>query len=88
MDADTAAAIINAFCTTVRNSGYRAGLYSDKNHLTHKINMGNVSGGTVIWCAQYNTRCTYSGHYDMWQYTSKGSVPGINGNVDMNQSFF
>ena len=88
VDADTAAAIINAFCTTVRNSGYRAGLYSDKNHLTHKINMGNVSGGTVIWCAQYNTRCTYSGHYDMWQYTSKGSVPGINGNVDMNQSFF
>ena len=88
VDADTAAAIINAFCTTVRNSGYRAGLYSDKNHLTHKINMGNVSGGTVIWCAQYNTKCTYSGHYDMWQYTSKGSVPGINGNVDMNQSFF
>lgn len=88
VDANTAAAIINAFCTTVRNSGYRAGLYSDKNHLTHKINMGNVSGGTVIWCAQYNTRCTYSGHYDMWQYTSKGSVPGINGNVDMNQSFF
>ena len=88
VDANTAAAIINAFCTTVRNSGYRAGLYSDKNHLTHKINMGNVSGGTVIWCAQYNTKCTYSGHYDMWQYTSKGSVPGINGNVDMNQSFF
>lgn len=88
VDANTAAAIINAFCTTVRNSGYRAGLYSDKNHLTNKINMGNVSGGTVIWCAQYNTRCTYSGHYDMWQYTSKGSVPGINGNVDMNQSFF
>lgn len=88
VDANTAAAIINAFCTTVRNSGYRAGLYSDKNHLTNKINMGNVSGGTVIWCAQYNTRCTYSGHYDMWQYTSKGSVPGIRGNVDMNQSFF
>ena len=88
VDANTAAAIINAFCTTVRNSGYRAGLYADKNHLTNKINMGNVSGGTVIWCAQYNTRCTYSGHYDMWQYTSKGSVPGINGNVDMNQSFF
>ena len=88
VDANTAAAIINAFCTTVRNSGYRAGLYSDKNHLTHKINMGIISGGTVIWCAQYNTRCTYSGHYDMWQYTSKGSVPGIRGNVDMNQSFF
>lgn len=88
VDANTAAAIINAFCTTVRNSGYRAGLYSDKNHLTNKINMGNISGGTVIWCAQYNTRCTYSGHYDMWQYTSKGSVPGIRGNVDMNQSFF
>ena len=25
--------------------------------------------------------------YDLWQYTSKGSVPGISGNVDMNQSY-
>ena len=23
-------------------------------------------------------------YYDMWQYSSKGQVPGINGNVDMN----
>ena len=26
--------------------------------------------------------------YQMWQYTSKGSVPGISGNVDMNVAYF
>ena len=38
-----------------------------------------------IWLAQYVDIPTYSAtRYDMWQYTSKGSVPGIAGNVDMN----
>ena len=35
--------------------------------------------------AQYAAEVTYSAtRYDMWQYTSKGSVSGISGNVDLN----
>ncbi len=34
--------------------------------------------------AQYNKTVTYKEEYDIWQYTSSGRVPGINGNVDMN----
>ena len=29
----------------------------------------------------------YFYHFDMWQYSSKGAVPGIKGNVDLNISF-
>ena len=38
------------------------------------------------WVAKYSTEkpSGISGTYDMWQYSSKGSVPGIKGNVDMN----
>ena len=36
------------------------------------------------WVAQYNTECTYTGKYTMWQYTSQGSVAGMNGDIDMN----
>ena len=25
--------------------------------------------------------------HDIWQYTSTGNIPGINGNVDMNISY-
>ena len=38
----------------------------------------------TIWVAQYNNKNTYNGKYDMWRYTSKGKINGINGNVDMN----
>lgn len=37
----------------------------------------------IDWVAEYNKTCKYKGDYSMWQYTSKGSVPGINGNVDI-----
>ena len=80
-------AIVNAFCQTVRNSGYSAGLYANRNWLTNYINTDALSG-VSIWCAQYNTVCTFSGKKDMWQYSSKGSIPGISGNVDMDISYF
>ena len=37
-----------------------------------------------IWLAQWNDEPTYDGQYGMWQHTSDGSVPGINGRVDLN----
>ena len=80
---------IRAFCSTVQSAGYRAGLYASKDPLTKKIDTASmISSGISIWCAQYNTSCTLANHYDIWQYTSKGSVPGISGKVDMDQSFF
>ncbi|MBR0428849.1 MAG: DUF1906 domain-containing protein [Lachnospiraceae bacterium] len=83
---DQRTAICNAFCATVRNSGYSAGVYANKNWLTNKINTGAISGAE-IWVAQYNTTCTYGGTKKMWQYSSKGSIPGISGNVDMNRRY-
>lgn len=43
-------------------------------------------GSYGVWVAHYADmpRTNYSGSYQMWQYTSKGSVAGISGNVDMN----
>lgn len=81
-------AVIRAFCTTVQNSGFSAGVYANKYWLTKYLKTDTLPGNISIWCAQYNTKCTYTGRYDIWQYSSKGSVPGIQGNVDMNISFF
>ncbi|MCR5790255.1 MAG: Ig-like domain-containing protein [Lachnospiraceae bacterium] len=78
---------ITAFCKTIRSAGYAAGVYANKNWFSEKINASALSG-YKIWLAQYNAGGpTYNGHYDLWQYTSKGSVNGISGNVDMNQSY-
>jgi|GEM_PF-7089084 len=80
-----ATAIINAFAATVKNAGYKAGVYADRNHLTTSLYPSQFSEDISVWCAQYNTECTYSGRYDMWQYSSRGSIPGISGNVDLDR---
>ena len=78
--------VINAFCQPIRNSGYTPGLYANKNWLTEKINTGAL-GGCKIWLAQYVAAPTYGGRYEMWQYSSRGSIAGIKGNVDLNVSY-
>ena len=37
-----------------------------------------------FWLALYQDRMTYPWKVEMWQWTSSGKVPGIQGNVDIN----
>ena len=39
------------------------------------------------WLAQWTKSPTYNKSFGIWQYSSKGSLPGINGNVDLNISY-
>lgn len=76
--------ICRAFLATISNAGYTAGIYSNKLWFENRINTGSLTD-YKIWMAQYVDIPTYSAtRYDMWQYTSKGSVPGVPGNCDMN----
>ncbi|MBO4899394.1 MAG: hypothetical protein J5509_03825 [Lachnospiraceae bacterium] len=84
IDAGTRTAVVKAFCQTVRNSGYTAGVYSNKTWFTSYMNASQLTS-YKIWLAQYAATPTYTAtRYDYWQYTSKGSVAGIKGNVDLN----
>lgn len=88
MSANQRTAVIKAFCNTIKSAGYSAGVYANKTWFTSYIHAGELSG-CKIWLAQYNSAGpTYSGRYDMWQYTSKGSVNGISGYVDMNKCYY
>lgn len=87
MSAGQRTAVIKAFCNTIRSAGYSAGVYANKTWLTSYMHAGELSG-YKIWLAQYNAAGpTYTGHYDMWQYTSKGQINGISGYVDMNKNY-
>ena len=78
--------VIKTFCETIQNAGYTAGVYANKNWLTNKIDASQL-GRYKIWLAQYAAEPTYSGRYDMWQYSESGKVTGIKGNVDLNISY-
>lgn len=86
IDAATRTKVINAYCQTIQNSGYTAGIYANKTWFTSKMNLSALSG-YKIWYAQYAAAHTYSGHMDMWQYSCKGAIPGIKGDVDLNISY-
>lgn len=76
--------VVKAFCKTVQNSGYTAGVYANKTWFTSYMNVGQLTG-YKIWLAQYAAAPTYTAsRYDYWQYSSKGSIPGISGKVDLN----
>ncbi len=83
---ETRTAVCKAFCATIQNANYTAGIYANKTWLSEKINTGAL-GSYKIWLAQYAASPTYTGRYDMWQYKSTGKITGIKGDVDMNLSY-
>ncbi len=83
IDKATRTAVITAFCETIRSAGYTAGVYANKTWLTSKMDASALDN-YVIWVAHYSSVCGYTGRYTVWQYTDKGTLPGINGSVDLN----
>lgn len=83
---ETRTEVCKAFCQTIQNAGYTAGVYANKTWLTSKIDVSQL-GAYKIWLAQYASAPTYTGRYDLWQYKSTGKVSGIVGDVDLNLSY-
>lgn len=81
----TLASVSNEFCKVVNKAGYKAGVYASLSWFNNKI--GKITESHSKWVAQYNYKCEYTGKYDIWQYSSSGSVPGISGNVDMDYCY-
>ena len=77
------------FCKTVNNSGYQAGIYSSQSFITDCLDYNSISP-YCIWLANYtenNQLPNFAGRYDIWQFTDRGHVPGVNGSCDLNVIF-
>lgn len=73
------------FGEIIEKAGYWCGVYANLNWWENYL-VGLEQ--FTKWVAQYNDKCEYTGeHLDIWQYTSKGKVDGIEGNVDMNECY-
>ena len=78
--------VCDAFCRTVENAGGEAGVYASRNWYYNRVDVSRLER-YYIWLAEYRSAPLYDGYYHMWQYTSKGDIDGIEGNVDMNISY-
>lgn len=75
-----------AFLKEVEVAGYKAMLYHNMEMATLKMDMTQLEDYDK-WFAYYNKELYYPYAYSVWQYTDKGKVDGISGDVDMNISF-
>ncbi len=83
LDVDTRTLVCEAFCRTIENAGYEAGIYASRNWYNNNLHTEKLED-YYIWLAEYRSVPLYQGYYRMWQYSSKGRIDGIEGNVDMN----
>lgn len=83
LEAEERTRIHKAFLDTVKASGYETGIYGSRNWLNEQVDMEELSDYRT-WLAEYAEIPAYDGYYHMWQYTSKGSVEGIETRVDLN----
>lgn len=84
-----------SFMNVISDKGYDVMFYTSLNDSYEYWNMNKIENKYKIWIAQYTSviypekqKPDYNGICHAWQYTNKGHVNGINGNVDMVVCYF
>ena len=76
-----------AFCEYMEHKGYYAGIYASDIYGFKERLIPDQLVRFDKWVAKYsNYEPNVIKKWGIWQYSSKGNVPGINGHVDMNWS--
>lgn len=78
--------IAYTFMEEVEKAGYYVCLYTNLDWIRNRLDMERLSRFD-LWLAQWNKEPTYEGSFGIWQYTSRETVPGIAGSVDMDISY-
>jgi GH25 family lysozyme M1 (1,4-beta-N-acetylmuramidase) len=87
------AILIRLFTDVIKNAGYTPILYANKTFLKNYIDMSSLAD-LDIWHARYYTprSCenvpTDINKMTVWQWSDRGTVDGISGNVDLDIGFF
>lgn len=83
LDVATRTTVCKVFCETIQKNGYIPMIYASRNWFYENLNMNELNQFD-IWLAQYNDVADYTGHYEIWQHTSQGTISGVSGYVDLN----
>ena len=86
LGASQLSSLIKRYMDILDQKGFTPGWYSYTNFINSYIDKDMLKD-YPLWVADYRSALGYSGPYDIWQYTSSGTVSGINGNVDMNRDY-
>ena len=73
-----------AFCEEVKRLGYIPMVYTNLDYLNRYFDRSQLPYD--LWYAHYASKAAIADK-EIWQYSSKGKVAGISGNVDMNYGY-
>lgn len=75
--------MLEYFCDEVEKLGYKAGVYASDVWFHSMVDLNSLKKYR-LWVAKYSTASPkYVSNYDGWQYTSSGSISGLNGRCDL-----
>lgn len=83
--------MLRIICEDLLKWGIPVGIYASRSWLYNNIDMSQIPSDVIknTWVAEYGVSITkYTGYYVMWQYSSKETVNGISGNVDMSNQYY
>lgn len=86
MDSITLTACAKAFCQTIEEGGFRAGIYFNQTFGYQELKLPELDE-YCFWLAEYNETPTFAHDFEIWQYCCNGSVDGIDTDVDLNLAF-
>ena len=75
-----------AFCRTIENAGYEAGVYFNRNIGYHGLDLSKLTDYT-FWLSVPGPYPDFYYAAEFWQYTFTASVPGVSGEADLNLRF-
>ncbi len=75
-----------AFCDTIQDAGYTPMIYGNSSWLISNIYLADLYQ-YGIWLAEYNEQPSFPFTFTIWQYSDSGTMPGIDGTVDMDLLF-
>ena len=74
---------VEAWAEVMESAGFFVGVYANTDYFIRKLDHGRLSGKYTIWLADYRAQPNTSLKRDLHQFTSRASVSGISGGVDM-----
>lgn len=83
MTRNTLTECVEAFCSEVEDAGYNSMVYFNRDLSKTLLDVRKL-GSRSVWFAMYDTYPDAPCKPDYWQYTDQGTVPGIEGYVDLN----
>jgi GH25 family lysozyme M1 (1,4-beta-N-acetylmuramidase) len=83
VDRETLTSIAKQYCSVVDKAGYTPVIYANRSILYFEYDLAALSD-IELWLASYEDVPDFYYDFGMWQYSTDGTIDGIDGTVDLN----